>query len=236
MNLQEVHTFTTVVEPLSLFVECKTGSSGQLMQVLSGTYVTTRDERLLKRFTKFPFRATRASPSSNNFTKAAHGLGGVHASRTMTPSMESPPSPSPSSSGSPPASNIASVLALTPATPASAPASSPASPSESDLPQALSLHRILCLHPRERLLLHPVKWTSRHLELLNCSFELPSPAVLNRARLYPPSNERKAAGRAHRLATAFGLGFRMRDNIVSLLENESGPLISVRFVMHSSSS
>ncbi|KAH6650722.1 hypothetical protein F5144DRAFT_57965 [Chaetomium tenue] len=145
----------------------------------------------------------------------------------MTPMESIPSSPSPPSSRSPPTSNIASALTLTPETPASHPASPPNSPSELDLPQALSLHRILCLHPRERLLLHPVKWTSRHLELLNCSFELPSRAVLNRARFYPPSNERKAAGRARRLATAFGLGFRMHD-IVSLLENESGPLISIR--------
>jgi hypothetical protein len=143
--------------------------------------------------------------------------------------MESLPSPPASSFGSPPASNITSALASAPATPVSPPPSPPASPAELDLPQALSLHRILCLHPRERLLLHPVKWTNRHLELLNCSFELPTPAVFKGAHLFPPPNEREAAGRARRLATTFGLGFRMRD-IVSLLENKSGPLISVSFV------
>ncbi|KAK3300397.1 uncharacterized protein B0H64DRAFT_14662 [Chaetomium fimeti] len=110
--------------------------------------------------------------------------------------------------------------------PPTPPALHTTSPSDSDL-QPLSLHQILCLHPRERLLVHPVQWTSRHLELLNCSFELPSPAVLKRARLCPPFNERKAGGRARRFATTFGLGGR-RHAIETLLEDESGPLTAIR--------
>ncbi|TFB05117.1 hypothetical protein CCMA1212_002416, partial [Trichoderma ghanense] len=38
-----------------------------------------------------------------------------------------------------------------------------------------SINQLLRLHCRERLVLHPVEWTHRHLELLECSFEQPIP-------------------------------------------------------------
>lgn len=41
---------------------------------------------------------------------------------------------------------------------------------------ALSVNQLTRLHCRERLLVAPLFWTSRHLELLQCSFGDPSPA------------------------------------------------------------
>ncbi|KAL7812796.1 hypothetical protein V8C26DRAFT_436794 [Trichoderma gracile] len=39
----------------------------------------------------------------------------------------------------------------------------------------LSINQLLRLHCRERLFVHPVEWTHRHLELLECSFEPSTP-------------------------------------------------------------
>ncbi|KAL7817010.1 hypothetical protein V8C44DRAFT_270235 [Trichoderma aethiopicum] len=39
----------------------------------------------------------------------------------------------------------------------------------------LSINQLLRLHCRERLAVHPVEWTHRHLELLECSFGQPTP-------------------------------------------------------------
>lgn len=39
----------------------------------------------------------------------------------------------------------------------------------------LSINQLLRLHCRERLAVHPVEWTHRHLELLECSFGWPTP-------------------------------------------------------------
>ncbi|KAK2803530.1 hypothetical protein FQN50_006965 [Emmonsiellopsis sp. PD_5] len=38
---------------------------------------------------------------------------------------------------------------------------------------ALSIHHVVRLHPRERLWVHPLLWTARHLELLQVTFEEP---------------------------------------------------------------
>ncbi|KAJ4221595.1 hypothetical protein NW759_006841 [Fusarium solani] len=39
------------------------------------------------------------------------------------------------------------------------------------MPRPASLRDIIRQHPRERLLVQPLEWTARHLELLHCSFE-----------------------------------------------------------------
>lgn len=39
---------------------------------------------------------------------------------------------------------------------------------------AASIHQLIRLHSRERLIVHPLKWTHRHLELLQCLFEEPT--------------------------------------------------------------
>ncbi|KAL5086054.1 hypothetical protein Trisim1_009682 [Trichoderma cf. simile WF8] len=43
--------------------------------------------------------------------------------------------------------------------------------------ETLSIKQLLRLHPRDKLLVHPLEWTGRHLEVLQCSFEdsLPPP-------------------------------------------------------------
>lgn len=51
-------------------------------------------------------------------------------------------------------------------------------PSQSRPPlETLSIKQLLRLHPRDKLLVHPLEWTGRHLEVLQCSFEdsLPPP-------------------------------------------------------------
>ncbi|KAL7915892.1 hypothetical protein GGI35DRAFT_430916 [Trichoderma velutinum] len=45
-------------------------------------------------------------------------------------------------------------------------------PSKSRPPlETLSIKQLLRLHPRDKLLVHPLEWTSRHVEVLQCSFE-----------------------------------------------------------------
>ncbi|KAL7937881.1 hypothetical protein V8C35DRAFT_290193 [Trichoderma chlorosporum] len=45
--------------------------------------------------------------------------------------------------------------------------------------ETLSIKQLLQLHCRDKLLVHPLEWTSRHLEVLQCSFEeYPPPAPL----------------------------------------------------------
>lgn len=51
--------------------------------------------------------------------------------------------------------------------------SSPSSHS-SLFPAALSIYQLARLNCRERLLVDPLQWTSRHVELLQCFFEKPS--------------------------------------------------------------
>ncbi|KAL7796903.1 hypothetical protein V8C43DRAFT_329313 [Trichoderma afarasin] len=51
-------------------------------------------------------------------------------------------------------------------------------PSRSRPPlETLSIKQLLRLHPRDKLLVHPLEWTGRHVEVLQCSFEdsLPPP-------------------------------------------------------------
>ncbi|KAF4973831.1 hypothetical protein FZEAL_9210 [Fusarium zealandicum] len=39
------------------------------------------------------------------------------------------------------------------------------------MPEPASIHDVIRQHPRERLLVQPLEWTSQHLRLLRCSFE-----------------------------------------------------------------
>ncbi|KAM4056870.1 hypothetical protein HRG_003733 [Hirsutella rhossiliensis] len=55
-----------------------------------------------------------------------------------------------------------------PPSPPSPPCSAPTAP--------LSVSQLVRLHRRERLLVRPIHWTDRHLELLGCSFGDPSRA------------------------------------------------------------
>jgi hypothetical protein len=103
---------------------------------------------------------------------------------------------------------------------------------DSSPPQPLSLSQILRLHPRERLLVHPLQWTARHLELLQCSFDAPAPADGRRLRHEPPHGERRAAKLAYRMTSTYGSGFRERD-IRDLLAHQDGPLKSIKFVVRS---
>ena len=43
-------------------------------------------------------------------------------------------------------------------------------------PAALSVFELARINCRERLLVPPIQWTGRHVELLQCSFEEPGPA------------------------------------------------------------
>ncbi|UKZ64339.1 uncharacterized protein TrAtP1_005556 [Trichoderma atroviride] len=54
--------------------------------------------------------------------------------------------------------------------------SPPSPPSSPSSPNAASLYGIAQRHSRERILVQPLRWTSRHLELLRISFDEPSPA------------------------------------------------------------
>jgi hypothetical protein len=98
------------------------------------------------------------------------------------------------------------------------------SPSDSVSSRPLSLHQILTLYSRERLLVHPLRWTSRHLELLQCSFGQPTRKA---TRHEPPY---KCAKQARDLASAYGLGFR-RGCAERLTSDENGPLVRVKSVV-----
>ncbi|KJZ70422.1 hypothetical protein HIM_10190 [Hirsutella minnesotensis 3608] len=58
---------------------------------------------------------------------------------------------------------------------ASANSSEPATEQETRTGQALSISQILRLHNRERLLVEPMRWTNRHLQLLGCTIAPPTP-------------------------------------------------------------
>lgn len=96
-------------------------------------------------------------------------------------------------------------------------------------PRPLSLDRILRLHNREELLVPPFQWTSRHLELLQCSFDPPSPSTPRQWRFKAPFTDRRAATIAYRWASTFGLGFRI-GFIRDLLADPDGPLRSTTSV------
>lgn len=52
----------------------------------------------------------------------------------------------------------------------------PDAPSSADSSPGLSIYQLAFMHCRERLLVPPLYWTNRQLELLQCSFGDPSPA------------------------------------------------------------
>ncbi|KAL6880935.1 hypothetical protein J3F83DRAFT_15825 [Trichoderma novae-zelandiae] len=67
-------------------------------------------------------------------------------------------------------------------TPASSSSFSPQTSESGASPQAaLSLHGIARRHCREEILVTPLRWTGRHLELLQCSFEKPLPEPITAA-------------------------------------------------------
>lgn len=84
---------------------------------------------------------------------------------------------------------------------------SPPSPKAPISETALSIYQRIRLHCRERLIVHPLEWTDRHLELLQCSFERPS-----RAPTLPYSEKL-----ARRLQGKSGVGYVKR-----LSENDNG--------------
>ena len=54
----------------------------------------------------------------------------------------------------------------------------PSSSSQLNLsPAVLSINQLARLNCREQLIIDPLQWTSRHVELLQCSFEEPSLAI-----------------------------------------------------------
>ncbi|OTA08493.1 hypothetical protein A9Z42_0001940 [Trichoderma parareesei] len=98
----------------------------------------------------------------------------------MTPSVASSSSLSPPPPPPPPPSSSSSSLSSLPFTPSfmtSTPAfqtpSSPSTPESSSSQAALSLYGIARRHCREEILVTPLRWTGRHLELLQCSFGKP---------------------------------------------------------------
>ena len=74
----------------------------------------------------------------------------------------------------------------------------PSIPSPSSSP-SLSILDLAALYSRERLLVRPFRWTSQHLEVLQCSFDGPSPAPStdpSTATFPPPyGNQRKLVRR-----------------------------------------
>ena len=68
----------------------------------------------------------------------------------------------------------------------------------------LSINRLLALHPRERLLVHPLCWTDRQPALLSCRIhshyeEASSSGADENARATPSKSDRLAAFLAERL-------------------------------------
>ncbi|KAK2794468.1 hypothetical protein FQN50_009900 [Emmonsiellopsis sp. PD_5] len=70
--------------------------------------------------------------------------------------------------------------------PSSPPSSSSSTSTSTSSLAALSVSRLARLYNRERLLVNPFYWTSRHVELLQCSFEKP---VLASSSLLPADSE-----------------------------------------------
>ena len=114
----------------------------------------------------------------------------------------------PSPSASPPTSGLSDAAALRP----------------------LSLNQILRLHPRERLLVPPLQWTSRHLELLQCSFDPPSPAPFEQADHKFPYSERRGA-RAARDWAIRSCGSTRQYSVLNLLGYWKGPLVLIESVI-----
>ncbi|KAF4511701.1 hypothetical protein G6O67_003473 [Ophiocordyceps sinensis] len=88
-------------------------------------------------------------------------------------------------------------------------------------PPSRSISQIVRLHCRERLLVRPIYWTDRHLELLGCSFGEPSPAPST----VPPvlfgirgSGHVRRAFAENNYAKVVG-----RENALDMLLGEDGP-------------
>jgi len=64
----------------------------------------------------------------------------------------------------------------------------------------LPISRILSSHPRERLYVHPLTWTQRHLELLGCRFYCPDSEPLEIKIEIGTSGEAKSQRHAKVLA------------------------------------
>lgn len=81
------------------------------------------------------------------------------------------------------------------------PSSSPSSLDSSDLAPGLSIYQITRLHCRERLIVHPLEWTDRHLELLQCVFGQPfrAPVLTCQDDLRKILEENPGAGFVRRL-------------------------------------
>lgn len=92
-----------------------------------------------------------------------------------------------------------------------------------------SLYQIYRTYPRERLEVHPIRWTGRHLEILQCTFSSPSLPHCKPTRHVHPGGDRRAAAYAFRFESAYGLGFR-RQCMWELLVHRDGPLLPVESV------
>ncbi|OJD11218.1 hypothetical protein ACJ73_09585 [Blastomyces percursus] len=97
----------------------------------------------------------------------------------------------------------------------------PPSPSPSLPPAALSIYELARLNCRERLLVPPIQWTGRHVELLQFSFEEPCPAPRSEKSGFPITGYQHAKT----LFTFSGPGWR-EGTIEDILAEPECPLES----------
>ena len=96
----------------------------------------------------------------------------------------------------------------------------------------LSIKRLLALHPRERLLVHPLCWTDRQLTLLDCRIHSHSSTSEN-AEDGTPKSDGLARLLARRLNRQLGWE-RLADTIQKLLRPLGGSMsIKHRYVLYS---
>ncbi|KAL6866664.1 hypothetical protein J3F83DRAFT_117833 [Trichoderma novae-zelandiae] len=100
-----------------------------------------------------------------------------------------------------------------------APVASPASPASTASSDALSIRQIARLYARERILISPISWTGRHVELLGCSFEEPIPASSNTSIEFPPEHDGSVCVKSYlRDWWRYGVRLRALPRILALPE------------------
>lgn len=111
-------------------------------------------------------------------------------------------------------------------------ASTSSSTAESAPPQiALSLYGIARRHCREEIIISPLRWTGRHLELLQCSFSKPLPepvtAAANSVTEADYSKERSGTPHLHEFFHYYYKALFREQGIRLLLTTDGCPLTAL---------